>query len=148
MIDSFLISTHLTSPWRVHRQLSLSSLSHWSAKEKQLPSFPLRNLGSHSLPLSLPPPPLLAKCCQSLAQPFEAAVGCTLLSFLPQTHNSCGTSRPLLHTGLDGTRWVSLRRANSRGLSCHIFIALGVTHPLCLWLSIPANERGTLWLCR
>lgn len=85
--SSALIPTHLTSPWRGPSQLSLSSVSNLNAEGKQLRfrlAFSAQCL-TLCLFLTTPPPPLLSKCCLSLANSFkEAAVGCTLHSFLPK----------------------------------------------------------------
>lgn len=122
---ALLVPTYLTSPWRGHRQLSLSSLSHWKVKGKQQPrrrlAFSAQRL-TLWLCLSSPPPspPSSSKCRLSHANSLKqlsAALSSALLP-LPKTRSSCGTSRPLLHTVLDKTRcssWLPLAHANERG---------------------------------
>lgn len=103
-----LVPTHPTSPWRGHRQLSLSSVSRVKVEGKQLrlaspPSVSL--FGSCSPPT---PPPLLQVLPVSRSL-FEAAAWPRSPLLPPQTHSSCGSSRPLLHAGL-------IRRAAPAGL--------------------------------
>lgn len=151
-----LVPTHRTSPWRGHRQLSLSSVSRVKVEGKQFRlAFSAQRL-TLWLWLSSTSPPSPSAACLSLTLCSSCRLRSPLLP--PQTHSSCGTSRPLLHASLDKTRcssWVSLGHANDCGcvsvcLPCHIFAAHGGTHththPRCLSLSIPANESGAPWL--
>lgn len=98
----------------------------WTLKESSLGSV-LPSPPSVSLFASFSTPHLLS-CLSAACLSLTLWSSCRLHSprLSPQTHSSCGTSRPLLHTGLDKTRvpsWVSLQHANGRAL-CLSLLAL------------------------
>lgn len=140
-----LVPTHPTSPWRGPRQLSLSSVSRVKVEGKQLRLASPPSVSLCSSPLL----PHLLQVLPVSRSLFEAAAWPRSPLLPPQTHSSCGSSRPLLHAGLDKTRcssWASLGHAEDCGCVSarsprHIF-----TQPRCLSLSIPANESGAPWL--
>lgn len=136
-----LILSYLTSPWRGHRQLSLSSVSHLNAEGKQ-PRFSLA-FSAQRLTLCLflyPPPPLLSKCCLSLANSLKQ-LSAALSS--PLSTNS----QQLWNLPPSPSHWPWQNTRPELGFTSTCKWPCAVSQPACLTISLQLREAHTHFVC-